>query len=221
MSILASFMVPTPPMIIPAIGKGDEKQIQETARNYEYVADMIAQLQPETIIIATPASTVYSNYFHISPGNFATGSFAELGADRIRFIEEYDKKLVSEIEKIARSKKFPAGTMGEKDRDLDFGTMIPIWFIRQKLKKYKIVRVGISGLPLTDHYRLGQIINEAVQKLGRKVVFVSSGDMSQKIRANGPFGFSAEGPVYDYKIMDICSRAAFRSKALSYSLTLC
>lgn len=210
MSILASFMVPTPPIIIPGIGKGAENQIAETTRNYELVADMIAELEPETIVVASPSATIYTNYFHISPGDFATGSFAELGAGRVRFIEEYDKKLVAEIESTAKKRTFPAGTLGERNRDLDFGTMIPLWFIRQKLRKYRIVRVGMSTLPLTDHYRLGQIINSAVSKLGRKAVFIASGDLSQKLRPDGPFGFSAEGPVYDYKIMDICSRAAFK-----------
>jgi aromatic ring-opening dioxygenase LigB subunit len=210
MSILASFMVPTPPIIIPGIGKGGERQIEETSRNYERVAEMISEIEPETLVIATPTSAVYSDYFHISPGDFSTGSFEKLGSPRTRFIEQYDKKLVQEIERIAKKRRFPAGTLGEIDRDLDTGTMIPLWFIRQKLRKYKIIRVGLSGLPLTDHYILGQIISEAVERLGRKAVFIASGDLSQKVKPYGPFGYSAEGPVYDYKVMDICQRAAFK-----------
>ena len=34
MSIIAAYMVPHPPMIIPQIGRGTEKQIQETIDAY-------------------------------------------------------------------------------------------------------------------------------------------------------------------------------------------
>ena len=72
MSIIAAYMVPHPPMIIPQIGRGNEKQIQETIDAYRNVAREIATLKPETIIISSPHSVMYSDYFHISPGKNAT-----------------------------------------------------------------------------------------------------------------------------------------------------
>ncbi|SFC90704.1 AmmeMemoRadiSam system protein A [Butyrivibrio sp. YAB3001] len=209
MPILAAFMVPHPPLIIPDVGRGGEAQIIETSMAYEKVADLIAMMHPETIIITSPHATMYADYFHISPGGATTGSMAQFGAGQVRFIEEYDKKLVDEIEKLAVKMDFPAGTMGEIDRDLDHGTMVPLWFIRNKYKEGKIIRVGLSGLPLTDHYKLGQIIREAVDNTGRNVVVVASGDLSHKLQTYGPYGYAPEGPVYDQKIMDVCSRGAF------------
>ena len=44
MSILAGFMVPHPPMIVPDVGRGSEEQIRETTAAYERVADEIASL---------------------------------------------------------------------------------------------------------------------------------------------------------------------------------
>ena len=40
MSITAAYMVPHPPMIVPAIGKGSESQITETARAYEQAEEV-------------------------------------------------------------------------------------------------------------------------------------------------------------------------------------
>ena len=59
MSILAAFMVPHPPMIIPAVGRGSEKQIQETIDAYEQVGREIANLAPETIVITSPHTIMY------------------------------------------------------------------------------------------------------------------------------------------------------------------
>lgn len=209
MAIIASFMVPHPPLIVPAVGKGGEAQIKETATAYEKVADLIASLEPETIIITSPHATMYADYFHISPGSAASGSFSRFGAEQVRFNESYDTELVREIEKIAQRDGFPASTEGETDKYLDHGTMVPLWFIRNKYKSGKIVRIGLSGLPLTDHYKLGQIIQKAVNNLGRKVVFVASGDLSHKLQTYGPYGYAKEGPEYDRRIMDVCGRAAF------------
>jgi AmmeMemoRadiSam system protein A len=87
--------------------------------------------------------------------------------------------------------------------------MVPLWFILQKYTDFRLVRIGLSGLPLADHYRFGEIINDAVSKIGRRVVFVASGDLSHKLKEDGPYGFAPEGPGYDYRIMDVCGRAAF------------
>lgn len=94
MSILAAFMVPHPPMIVPEVGRGSEKQIEKTIKAYELVADQIAALKPETIIVSSPHSVMYSDYFHISPGNGAVGSFADFGAPEVKFDVKYDEELV-------------------------------------------------------------------------------------------------------------------------------
>ncbi len=209
MSITAAYMVPHPPLIVPDVGRGGEKQIETTTASYDRVGQEIASLAPETVIISSPHATMYADYFHVSPGRGAKGSFAGFRAPGVKFDEEYDTELVETISEIAYERTFPAGIMGERDRDLDHGTMVPLYFIRKYLPACKIVRVGLSGLPLTDHYKFGQIIRDAVERTGRKVVYIASGDLSHKLQEYGPYGFAPEGPEYDRRIMDVCGRAAF------------
>ena len=209
MSVIAAFMVPHPPMIVPDVGRGSEKQIQKTIKAYEKVADEIAAFKPETIIISSPHSIMYSDYFHISPGSGAAGSFAEFGAPQVKFNVEYDEELINLISDMADVSGFPAGTLGERNPSLDHGTMVPLWFILKKYKDFKLVRTGLSGQDLLKHYEYGMMINSAVEKTGRKAVYVASGDLSHKLQDYGPYGFAEEGPVYDNRIMDVCSDARF------------
>ena len=209
MSVLAAYMVPHPPMIVPEVGRGSEKQIEATRAAYVRVAEDIAGLKPETIIISSPHATMYSDYFHISPGHEAEGSFAQFHASQVRFSEVYDESLVQSVARLAKENGIRAGTMGLRDKALDHGTMVPLYFIRQLYADFMLVRVGLSGLPLEEHYRLGQIIRRAVEETGRKAVYVASGDLSHKLQSYGPYGFAEEGPVYDQRIMDVCGRAAF------------
>ena len=209
MPILAAYMVPHPPMIVPEVGRGSEQQVEATRAAYLRVAEEIAALKPETIVISSPHAAMYADYFHISPGRSAEGSFARFHAPQVRFREEYDGSLVQAIERQAEEQRLPAGTLGQRDPQLDHGTMVPLYFIRQRYTAFKLVRIGLSGLPLEDHYRLGQAIQRAVRETGRRAVFVASGDLSHKLQAYGPYGFAEEGPQYDQRIMDVCGRAAF------------
>ena len=209
MSIIAAFMVPHPPMIVPEVGRGSEKQVEKTIKAYEKVAEEIAKLKPQTIIISSPHSVMYSDYFHISPGVRASGSFADFGAPGVKFEVEYDQELVNVLADKAGAKGFPAGTLGEKRAELDHGTMVPLWFILKKYKDFKLVRTGLSGYDLLKHYEYGTLIKDTVEELGRKVVYVASGDLSHKLQEYGPYGFAEEGPVYDERIMDVCSGARF------------
>ena len=209
MPILAAFMVPHPPLIVPQVGRGGEREIEETAEAYTRVAREIAALQPDTIIISSPHAVMYSDWFHISPGRKAQGSFASFRAPEVRFREEYDAELAETVEKLAAQEGFPAGTLGEKDKALDHGVMVPLWFTRKFWQGYKLLRIGLSALPLTEHYALGQFVSLAVNMLGRRAVWIASGDLSHKLQPHGPYGFAPEGPQYDARIMDVCSRAAF------------
>ena len=209
MPVLGAFMVPHPPMIIPSVGRGSEAQIRKTTEAYDAVAKEIAALQPETIVITSPHAVMYADYFSISSGKGAKGSFASFGAPQTAFAETYDTELVEEISLLADARDFPAGTLGNREKALDHGTMVPLWFIRRHYADGKIVRIGLSGLSLADHYTLGTMIREAADRLNRRIVFVASGDLSHKLQEYGPYGYAPEGPAYDERIMDVCGRAAF------------
>lgn len=209
MAIVGAYIVPHPPLIVHEVGRGNEKQIETTRKAYGDISQEIAEIAPQTIVVSSPHASVCKNYFHISPGKIVRGNFLQFKAPQVHFEEKYDEELVNTIENIAKSENFPAGTLHQESQDLDHGTMVPLYFIRQFYSDFKLVRIGLSGLPLEDHYRMGQIVKRAVEKIGRKVVYVASGDLSHKLKSYGPYGFAPEGPQYDAHIMDICSRASF------------
>lgn len=220
MPIAAAYMVPHPPMIVPEVGRGSEKQIEKTIAAYRAVAAEIAEIRPETIIVTSPHAVMYADYFHISPGEHASGDFGSFRAPGVKFRKEYDTELVSAVCALAKEKDFPAGTLGERDRRLDHGTMVPLYFVDQVVTDYRLVRIGLSGLPLPDHYALGQMIRKAVEQTGRRVVLIASGDLSHKLQEYGPYGFAKEGPEYDARIMDAAGRAAF-GEMLEFDESFC
>lgn len=209
MGIVAGFMLPHPPLIIPEIGKGEEKKVLKTIDAYEEVARRIGEHKPQTIVLISPHQTMYADYFHISPGKSAQGDFGQFGAAQVKMQVSYDVIFIEELGRQAKYSNLPAGTLGERDRKLDHGTLVPLYFVNQYWKDYQLVRIGLSGLPLVEHYRLGQYIKKTAEALDKKTVLIASGDLSHRLKEDGPYGYQKEGPEYDMRIMDVMERAAF------------
>ena len=209
MSVKGAVMVPHPPIIIPEIGHGEEQKIRETSDSYRKAAAKIAEWKPDTVIVISPHSVMYADYFHISPGTGAKGDFGQFRAPRVKFCVDYDTEFVSVLAREAEARDIPAGTLGEREKRLDHGTMVPLYFLDRYMRDYRLVRIGLSGLPLTVHYELGECIKKTAELLGRDVAIIGSGDLSHKLKEDGPYGFQKEGPEYDERIMDVMGRGAF------------
>ena len=209
MSVVAAIMVPHPPILLPEVGRGEEKKIAASGRAYHRAAEFAARFRPDTIVVSSPHTVMYADYFHVSPGKGAQGDMGQFRAPQLRFRVDYDEDFTAELASLADREGFPAGTLGERKAELDHGTMIPLYYVNQYYTDYRLVRVGLSGLPLADHYRFGQLIQRTAEKLDRRVVFIGSGDLSHKLLEEGPYGFAAEGPAYDERVMDVMGRAAF------------
>jgi len=181
MPIIKTYIVPHPPLIIPDIGKGKERSIRKTLDSYHKIAKDIAILKPNTIIISSPHSTLYADYFHISPKDEAYGDFSAFGADEVAIEVKYDHDLRLDIINACKLNGIPAGMLGEKDATLDHGTLIPLYFISRYFSDFKIIRISPSGLPMIDHYNLGKLINETIPN-DMNVVWVASGDLSHKLK---------------------------------------
>lgn len=209
MSIRGAVMVPHPPLIIPEVGRGQEVGISATIAAYEKAAQHVAKLCPDTVVVTTPHSVMYADYFHISPGREAEGDFGKFGAKEVRIKAKYDIELRSQLCSLLDRDGFMAGTRGERDSRLDHATMIPLYFLEKQQVRYRILRIGLSGQTLEAHYRLGEYISKAADILGRNVVMIASGDLSHKLLEAGPYGYQKEGPEYDKRVMQAMGTGNF------------
>lgn len=220
MAITKTYVVPHPPLIVPQVGRGQEKRIQKTVDAFDEAAKRIAAQKPDTVVIITPHSIMYGDYIHISPGIGAHGDFCCFGTKDKSFYKDYDTEFVSELSKLAFEAEIPAGTMGEKSTGLDHATLVPMYFINKYLEDYRIVRISISGLPYVTHYRLGQLIEKTAQELGRNTVVVASGDLSHRLTDDGPYDYAEEGPRFDEEVTNALKAADFL-KLLELDETFC
>ena len=209
MSILAAYVLPHPPLILPEVGRGEEKKIQLTVNAYERAMKEAAEQKPDTVIIASPHTVMYADYFHIAPGEEAEGSFAQFGAEEVMVTARYDTVLAKEIEMEAGEIGIEAGPVGGRNAALDHAVMIPLHFLHAHTRDFRVVRLGISGLSPLAHYNFGKCVARAVDTLGRRAVFIASGDLSHKLTPEGPYGFAPEGPRFDKACMKYLEEGDF------------
>lgn len=209
MPILGAVITPHPPVLLPEVGNGREQEIQATGQAMRTAAEQVAKWKPDVLVVASPHTILYGDYFHIAPGSGATGDMSAFGAPQVRLEADYDAPLREEIVRLAQASDLEAGTLGQRDPALDHGILIPLYFLRKAGITCPIVRMGLSGFSPQDHYHLGQCVATAVERLGRRAVFVASGDLSHKLKADGPYGFAPEGPVFDEAVTQAMASGDF------------
>lgn len=208
--IMKAYVVPHPPIIIPEVGKGQEEDAKATIEAYHQVGRQIKELAPQVIILTTPHGTSYGDYIHISPGKKLLGSLKEFGAPGVQFEFNADTELVDKIIEMAQSSGIEAGGLGVRENQLDHGTLVPLYFVTRYYTDFSLIRISIAGLSFEQLFIFGNCIQKAIAQIDRRVVFIGSGDLSHRLKEDGPYGFAKEGPLFDEFLVRAIKEADFK-----------
>ncbi len=208
--ILETFISPHPPILIPEVGNGEEKRADATVAALRKVAKEIAGLKPSTIILTTPHGPVFKDFIYINIKHTLNGSLKQFGTGGIRMQFENNLQLAEEIITTANALGIPCGGLDNLlaskykiSDELDHGAIVPLYFIAQEYRSFRLIHISTSGLPLKEQYRFGNCIAEAVGRSDESVVFVASGDLSHRLAPDGPYGFNDCGPEFDGKLVEL------------------
>ena len=229
MSIVTAVAVPHPPLIVPAVGRGEEARIQATIDAYNEAARVVVGAKPDVIVVTSPHAPLFRDGFHVTTDTRLEGSMARFRAPHERISARCDAQLAELIVRRANERGIVAGGSEWYRDDMDHGTYVPLYFVREAFRELlagsaggkegqeagsvaaedardlpcPVVRIALSGLSPQMHREFGHVIAQAADELGRRVAFVASGDLSHKLLPEGPYGFAPEGPMFDDKIGQI------------------
>ena len=214
--LAGAIMVPHPPVAMKEVGHGREKQMQKTEDGYRRAAQFAAGCHPDTLIVLSPHAVLYRDWFNVSGGKRAYGDMGQFGAGSVAFDVPYDTEFIENLNSILLKNHFPGGTEYDRDRMLDHGTMVPLYFLNAAIgHQLPIVRIGLSGLSLPQHYRFGMFLRNVIDESPKRYFIVASGDLAHCQKEDGPYGYRPEGPQYDERIMRTMSSGNFE-ELLSY-----
>lgn len=198
-----AYVMPHPPIILPEVGRGEEKKIHSTFDAMERAAREIADIKPDLIVLSSPHAPSYRDGFFLAGGEGATGDLSRFGISRseLSMIVQYDQTFAKELR--ATFQDLPFFSPEADSRQLDHGSLIPLRFIQNHYADFKIIILGLSGHDADTHYRLGEAVSEVSKRLGRRTVYIASGDLSHVLRHDGPYGYRSQGPEFDEEITEI------------------
>jgi len=213
--IVAGCIVPHPPLLIPDIGGSEINKVRSTYEAMHKLGQNIAKLEPEVLLMISPHTPLYRDAFSIKGDEVLEGSFANFGCPQVRISKQNDLELAGALTEAADSEGLPlekgAGTISRWSRmgeQLDHGLLVPLYYLDQYLET-PIVALSISGLDYSSHFQLGRITRDTCDALGRRAVFVASGDLSHRLIKGAPAGYSPRGKEFDRRITDIAASGDF------------
>ena len=78
-----------------------------------------------------------------------------------------------------------------------------------------LVRLSFSGLSPQTHHNYGRAIRDAIAASGKRVVFIASGDLSHRLKADSPYGLAPRGEAFDRDLTAALGAGDF-ARLLSY-----
>lgn len=210
MSILGYYLMPHPPIAIAEVGKGEEKKIQDTLDSFMNISKEISGIKPETIVLITPHGMLFSDAISISNESDISGNFSKFGVSDVTMDIDIDLELTEEIINTSQEKDIPVVGLNtpilrkyNRRYELDHGAMVPLYFINKNYTNYKIVHITYGMLSDVELYKFGMIIKESISKLNKKSVIIASGDLSHKLKEEGPYSYSPEGEKFDKELINL------------------
>lgn len=201
--ILKAYAVPHPPIILPEVGRGEERKIEATTLSFQRMAREIESLAPDTIVLSSPHAPAYADAFYLAGGDRGYGDLKSFGIPRVREEVLFDREFSECLAAALVDRRIDTTGTLQGRSGLDHGTLIPLRFIHQRYTDFKLVLIGISWLGSDVHRDVGRAITRVAKELGRCVVFIASGDLSHVLKKDGPYGYRPEGPTFDAEIARI------------------
>lgn len=208
--VVGTYLMPHPPAIIPDVGKGQEKQIEETTKSMTRIAEDIAQKKPDTIIIISPHGALFRDAVSIMGAPILKGNLSQFGSSQINFKKENNLTLAKKIDVKGWEEGITTVLLdAEKIKlyhlssQLDHGTIVPIYFVEKAYKSYQLIHINYGLLPRLQLYRFGHMITSCIEESNQKVAVIASGDLSHKLTQDAPAGYHPNGRVFDEQLLGL------------------
>lgn len=190
MPLVYSAFVPHPPILVPEIGQGEEKRCSETLEAYREIARSLVEGQIDTVLLISPHAVLLRDGVTILQDEQLTGDFAQFGVPNVQLTFPCDQPLAETL-----AKRLPGGVL--YSTKLDHGSLVPLYFLQEVGWKGSLV---IMSMPFENPEEYGDIIRGVLKSYSQRIALVASGDLSHRLKQDGPYGLHSSGPKFDQEI---------------------
>jgi AmmeMemoRadiSam system protein A len=202
------YLMPHPPIIIPEIGRGREQEVKDTISSCEEIARKISENEIDTVVVISPHGIIFQDAISILVDPILNGDFTNFGEKNISLTFENDLVFAQILSMKAKKKEVQtalinseyAKRIGQSSK-LDHGALVPLYFLN-KNHNFKVVHITYGMISNIEHYKFGMAIKEAINESKSKIAVIASGDLSHRLKKDGPYSYSESGDLFDKKITE-------------------
>ena len=205
-SLVFSAIAPHPPIMVPEVGRESIARVENSIEAMAELTQRLLDSGAETVIVISPHAPLEADSFVAYQGPAVYGDFTNFSAPDTYFDAGVDEELLDAIKEAAAGEHYEV--LDLPGHELDHGTAVPLYFLFRNGWEGKVVTLGYSFLSNEDHLRFGSCIRRAIDRVGRRVAFIASGDLSHRLKPQAPAGYDPDAHVFDEQVVD-----ALRSNA--------
>ncbi|HJZ83505.1 MAG TPA: AmmeMemoRadiSam system protein A [Pyrinomonadaceae bacterium] len=199
-SLVFAGIAPHPPIMVPEVGREACVDVQHSISAMAELTERLIAVNAETVVMISPHAPLEAGAFIAYEGPQLYGDFANFRAPTATIHAQLDEELLDEITRAASEDEL--AVLRIKGHDLDHGTAVPLYFLQRNGWQGRVIALGYSFLSNEDHVRFGRCVRKAIEKVGRSVAFIASGDLSHRLRRDAPAGYNPNAHLFDEEVVD-------------------
>lgn len=194
-------LMPHPPIIVPEVGLGREKEAAVTLAGIGRIMNKLKSARrPDCLFLLSPHQHYMPGALFINNAPQLSGSFAPYNARSVVFEisspEDEHEALLSHL----RSAGIPIRTGDYADLTDDQGSLVPLYYLR-KIWDYlpPVIFASPAGIDPGVALKLGQALARMTQT--GHWALLASADLSHRLKPGAPAGYSPEGEEFDKAVV--------------------
>lgn len=175
-----------------------------TRRGMEELGRRFAAARPEAAIVLTPHGVHVDGHFAVVRSAQLEGDASEWTPLETRYEGPGDPPLADDCVEALQSDGLPAvgitfgaTAAGASTMPLDWGALIPLWFMRAPA----VVVSPCRALSNDEHVRAGAALARATGD--RRIALIASADHGHGHSEDGPYGFAPTSAPYDARMQEL------------------
>ncbi len=196
--IVAGALVAHPPILLADVGGAQSQQVRATADALRELDGILCTVEADLAIIISPHSPSSMTSLPVRRGAYAAGTLARFRAPHVEVKAQVDVVLADAL--IADGRRAGFSLIWAEETDLDHGVVVPLHSLPKTMANKRCIFMGVSGWPLHRFVEFGAWLQGWLRD--RFAILIASGDLSHRLTPDAPYGYRAEGPVFDRLVID-------------------
>ncbi|HOO62333.1 MAG TPA: class III extradiol dioxygenase subunit B-like domain-containing protein, partial [Synergistaceae bacterium] len=193
-------VVPHPPIVVPEVGRGGEKEAESTIQAIWELEEYLEK--PEMLVALSPHAPFAPGKMVFSTATMYRGSFDMFNAPSVFFEVPGENCDVSNLEKALTRSGISSEILHSSHGVLDHGCMVPLYFFRQfwSFSLPPLLLMNPVGLSPQNAYDAGRVLAEFFPE--KKWGLLASGDLSHGLSPSSPGKYHPWGERFDQMVVE-------------------